>query len=98
MERTIVNISTSTKKNRDGARVTRIQKSCYQKNFVAGIRFDSDPERLHGTCYRAANWKVLGRTTGRGKDDQTKKANRSLKDVLGYPLTRNFRQLLGEVK
>jgi hypothetical protein len=57
-----------------------------------------DPERFRGTCYRAANWLVLGRTTGRGKDDQTHRANRSLKDVLGYPLHRRFRRLLSEVR
>ena len=25
-----------------------------------------DPERFRGTCYRAANWVLLGKTTGRG--------------------------------
>src|SRR5438477_279259 len=29
-----------------------------------------DPERFRGTCYRAANWIVVGQTTGRGKDCQ----------------------------
>jgi len=53
-----------------------------------------DPERFRGTCYRAANWVVLGRTTGRGKDDHTNRPNRSLKEVLGYPLTPRFRGLL----
>jgi hypothetical protein len=53
-----------------------------------------DPERFRGTCYRAANWVVLGRTTGRGKDDHTNRPNRSLKEVLGYPLTPRFRDLL----
>lgn len=53
-----------------------------------------DPERFRGTCYRAANWVVLGRTTGRGKDDHTNRPNRSLKEVLGYPLTPRFRQVL----
>jgi Domain of unknown function (DUF4338) len=57
-----------------------------------------DPERFRGTCYRAANWIVLGRTTGRGKDSQSKRPNRPIKDVLGYPLTPNFRQLLAEVR
>ncbi len=55
-----------------------------------------DPERFRGTCYRAANWVLLGRTTGRGKNDQTNRPNRSIKEVLGYPLTRRFRQLLQE--
>jgi hypothetical protein len=53
-----------------------------------------DPERNKGTCYRAANWLCLGRTTGRGKADQTHKQNRSLKDVWVYPLARNFREKL----
>ena len=56
-----------------------------------------DSTRYKGTCYRAANWRVLGQTTGRGKNDLTHKANRSLKDVLGYALCRDFRQRLGAV-
>jgi Domain of unknown function (DUF4338) len=55
-----------------------------------------DPTRFRGTCYRAANWIVLGRTTGRGKADQTHRPNRSIKEVLGYPLCRRFRQRLSE--
>ena len=55
-----------------------------------------DSDRFRGTCYRAANWIVLGRTTGRGKNDQTHRPNRSLKEVLGYPLQRHFRQLLSQ--
>jgi hypothetical protein len=55
------------------------------------------PAKFKGTCYRAANWIDLGRTTGRGKDDQTKRPNRPLKDVLGYPLTKRFRELLGQL-
>ena len=50
-----------------------------------------DTERFGGTCYRAANWVLLGRTTGRGKADQTHRANRSLKDLWGYPLVADFR-------
>lgn len=56
-----------------------------------------DPTRYRGTCYRAANWIVLGQTTGRGKNDLTHKPNRPLKQILGYPLCRNFRQRLGAV-
>jgi hypothetical protein len=57
-----------------------------------------DPQRFRGTCYRAANWIVLGCTTGRGKDDQTRKANRPIKDMLGYPLRRDFRERLSQVR
>jgi hypothetical protein len=54
-----------------------------------------DPERFRGTCYRAANWVLLGKTTGRGKQSNSYVPNRSIKEVLGYPLTKQFRELLG---
>lgn len=54
-----------------------------------------DPERFRGTCYRAANWIYLGLTTGRGKDDQTRRPNRSLKQLWVYPLRADFRRQLG---
>jgi len=55
-----------------------------------------DKERFAGTCYKAANWIYLGDTTGRGKNDQTHKPNRSIKAVWGYPLSRQFRSRLSE--
>ncbi len=54
-----------------------------------------DPQRFAGTCYRAANWIYLGLTTGRGKADQTKRANRSLKQLWVCPLAEDFRRQLG---
>ena len=54
-----------------------------------------DPERFRGTCYRAANWVLLGKTTGRGKQSNSYVPNRSIKEVLGYPLTKRFREVLG---
>lgn len=56
-----------------------------------------DPGRFRGTCYRAANWQVLGLTTGRGKNDQTNKPNRPIKEILGLPLTPRFRYLLSHL-
>jgi hypothetical protein len=53
-----------------------------------------DPARFGGTCYRAANWVVVGRTTGRGKADQTHRPNRPIKEILALPLHRHFRRLL----
>jgi Domain of unknown function (DUF4338) len=55
-----------------------------------------DPERFRGTCYRAANWVLLGKTTGRGKQSNSYVPNRSIKEVLGYPVTKRFRELLGK--
>ncbi|MGA2405088.1 MAG: hypothetical protein ABSG91_25900 [Syntrophobacteraceae bacterium] len=53
-----------------------------------------DTERFKGTCYRAANWIYIGKTTGRGKDDLTHQPNRSIKAIWGYPLRRDFKQRL----
>jgi hypothetical protein len=54
-----------------------------------------DPERgFTGACYKAANWTYLGLTTGRGKNDNRCKPNRSLKYVFGYPLAKEFREHL----
>jgi hypothetical protein len=57
-----------------------------------------DPERFRGTCYYAANWIRLGETTGRGKASNSYVPNRSIKHVLGYPLSPRFRELLGELR
>jgi hypothetical protein len=83
------------------ARMTRRLSADWQALYGHPVYFAEtfvDPERFRGTCYRAANWVPLGSTTGRGKDDQTHRANRSLKQVFGYGLHRRFRELLSEVR
>ncbi len=57
-----------------------------------------DAERFRGTCYRAANWVFLGQTTGRGKQSNSYVPNRSIKEVLGYPVTKQFRELLARAE
>jgi len=79
-------------------RMARLLSSDWQRVYdhpVYYLETFVDTTRFKGTCYRAANWMYLGRTTGRGKNDNTRRPNRPLKDVLGYPLTKRFRQLLG---
>jgi hypothetical protein len=53
-----------------------------------------EPGRFAGTCYRAANWICVGQTTGRGKDAPTDKPTRPIKQILVYPLSRDFRRRL----
>jgi Druantia protein DruA len=53
-----------------------------------------DPGRFRRTCYRAANWQLLGLTTGRGKNDQTNQPNCPIKEIFGLPLTPRFREYL----
>ena len=59
----------------------------YTETFVDSLRY-------RGTCYRAANWTELGMTTGRGNNCPTTRPNRSLKQVWGYALVKDFRRRL----
>lgn len=53
-----------------------------------------EAERFAGTCYRAANWRCLGQTQGRGKLGDHRIGQVPLKDVWVYPLVRDFRERL----
>ena len=80
-------------------KVTRTLSDDWNRMYGHPIYFAEtfiDPGRFRGTCYRAANWQLLGLTTGRGKDDHTNKPNRPIKEILGLPLTRRFRELLSQ--
>jgi hypothetical protein len=81
------------------ARMAKIVCQDWQTIYNHGIYFLEtfvDKQHFAGTCYKAANWIYLGDTTGRGKNDQTNKANRSIKAVWGYPLHKHFRTLLSQ--
>ena len=82
-------------------RMARTLSADWQRLYGHPIYFIEtfiDPQRFRGTCYRAANWTVLGVTTGRGKDAPTRQANRSVKEVLGLALVKDFRQRLSAVQ
>jgi hypothetical protein len=79
------------------ARMTRRLSAEWERVYGHPVYFAEtfvDTTRHRGSCYRAANWVMLGRTTGRGKDDLTHRPNRTLKDVLGLPLMADFRARL----
>jgi hypothetical protein len=57
------------------------------ESFVEDARFE-------GTCYRAANWRQVGRTQGRGKMGQRHGPGVPRKSIWVYPLDRRFRQIL----
>ena len=81
-------------------RMARTLSADWQRLYGHPIYFIEtfiDPQRFRGTCYRAANWTVLGVTTGRGKDAPSQQANRSIKEVLGLALVKDFRQRLSAV-
>lgn len=53
-----------------------------------------DTQRFAGTCYRAANWHVVGQTRGRTRNDRFSTIKVSSKSVLVYPLVTDFRSRL----
>jgi hypothetical protein len=53
-----------------------------------------DTERFDGTCYLAANWQRVGRTSGRGRQDRDHGARASIKEVFTYPLDGEWRATL----
>ena len=82
-------------------RMSRQLSADWERAYAHPILFTEtfvDPTLYRGTCYRAANWVWMGRTTGRGKNDQTGRPNRSLKDVWGYALAHDFRERLCAVE
>ena len=81
-------------------RMARLLPADWQRLYEHPVYFLEtfvDPARHRGTCYLAANWIVLGKTVGRGHRCVTMQPNRPSKLVLGYPLRKNFRALLGAV-
>jgi len=63
------------------------QPICMLETFV-------DKERFAGTCYKAANWRYVGLTKGRGRYDRRHSKAKPVKAVFLYPLGRDFRESL----
>jgi Druantia protein DruA len=56
-----------------------------------------DGKRFHGGCYRAANFQVLGETSGRGRMDRyNQRQGQAVKTVMVYELVSNARARLTE--
>lgn len=69
-----------------GAVARRID-SDWKKKYGHGLTWLEtfvERERFRGTCYRAANWKLVGQTTGRSRQDRERKLQVGIKDVYLY--------------
>jgi len=53
-----------------------------------------DQSRFKGTCYKAANWILTGQTKGTAKKGHDHLFHGKIKDVLLYPLRKDFRKKL----
>jgi len=53
-----------------------------------------DQARFAGTCYRAANWKHVGHTRGRSRNDRRTQMKVPIKSVFLYPLVPHYQTML----
>jgi hypothetical protein len=53
-----------------------------------------EEQRFAGTCYRAANWQCVGRTTGRGRQDRDRSGQVPVKAIYVYPLAADWQKRL----
>ncbi|MBI2320376.1 MAG: DUF4338 domain-containing protein [Betaproteobacteria bacterium] len=74
-------------------RLSRDWQSKYGHGIVLVETF-VERERFAGTSYRAANWKCLGTTSGRSRQDRDRTLRVPVKDLYLYALRRSFREEL----
>lgn len=74
----------------------RIRRDWMEHYFYAPVLLETfiDPSLYHGTCYAAANWKNVGTTKGRGRQDRNNKHLSTPRDIYVYPLLKDFRRYL----
>jgi hypothetical protein len=80
-----------------GACAARVPKDFAQRYGYEPWLLESfvEPEQHAGTCFKAANWKCVGETKGRGRNDRNSQFPESKKDIYVYPLVEDFRQRMG---
>ena len=79
-----------------GQLVRQIRKDWHQRWNYSPVLMETfvDPTKHRGICYRAAGWKVLGRTTGNGLRLRGHNYKTNPKLILVRPLVDDFREQL----
>ena len=79
-----------------GLLARRVQQDWYEHFGYRPVLLETfvDPKRYQGTCYRAAGWIELGRTTGEGLRRPGCTYSTTPKMILVQPLVSNFREVL----
>ena len=66
----------------------------YYKRDIVLLETFVERGRFKGTCYKAANWRHIGQTTGRGRNDRYSTNWISIKEIYIYPLERHYQEIL----
>jgi len=74
----------------------QIREDWYQRYHYRPVLLETFVEinRFTGACYKAANWKQVGITQGRGKLEKSPQGKLPRKYVLLYPLVKDFKEQL----
>ena len=74
----------------------RIAEDWQQKygHRIALLETFVERDRFRGTCYRAANWRGLGSTRGRGRQDRNRTLQVPVKKIYACPLRPDWREEL----
>uniref|UniRef100_E6PQL9 Passenger gene of insertion sequence ISCARN22 n=1 Tax=mine drainage metagenome TaxID=410659 RepID=E6PQL9_9ZZZZ len=74
----------------------RLPKDWQQRYAYQPVLLETFVEnpRHKGTCYKAANWVLVGKTTGRGKKSLSHQQALPLKDIWLYPLRPDYAAIL----
>jgi hypothetical protein len=78
-------------------RLTRRLSRDWQEKYghpIVLVESFVDAERFRATCYRAANWIVVGRTQGRSRQDRHRRLRVATKLIALLPLHRHWRRFL----
>jgi hypothetical protein len=76
-------------------RLAQDWREVYRESIVLVETF-VESQRFGGICYRAANWRCLGQSQGRGRNDREHRGEQPLKSVWVYGLRPDFRTPLLE--
>ncbi len=74
----------------------RLRADWHARYGIAPVLVETfvDCARYRGTCYRAANWRHLGQTQGRGRQDRAHAAQGTSKGIWVYPLHTRWQSIL----
>ena len=76
----------------------QLREDWYQTHGYRPVLVETfvDDSKYKGSCYHAANWRCIGKTSGKDWKDKTSPQNRNgtIKSILLYPLQSNYQAIL----
>ena len=79
------------------SRISRRVSGDWQRKYGHGLALLESfvqQDRFAGTAYQAANWRRVGSTAGRTRQDRHRNIQEPIKDIYLYPLRRDFQEAL----